>query len=364
MAFLLAEAYLHRLDPFIIEFPQGWPLDGLRWYGMSYLAGFAIAWLLVRRMSRSERSLIPAAEVPDIMVAVVVGVLLGGRLGYCVFYDPGLLVEFTSRFPFWGFLAINRGGMASHGGMIGVVLACLVYARRHRHSLLHMCDVGALVTPPGLFLGRLANFINGELRGTPLPADAQANPPWWSVKYPDEVLDLEPARLDGVRDGLTAALQLEPRVDPGKLLAETHEALLAGDATVTALVRPLLTAHYPSQVLQALTDGPILLALLIVVWWRPRKPGVVGSWFLIGYGVLRILTEAVREIDPHLKGWQTPLGLVSRGQLLSALMVVAGVALLAACARRDVPELGGLRPRPRPGAPPSAPPGSPGPASG
>ena len=113
MTSLLAQAYLHRFDPFAIEFPAGWFLPGLRWYGLAYLAGFLVAWLLIRWMARSGRSPIPAAAVGDLMLYGLVGVVAGGRLGYCVFYDQSLLVEFTGRFPFWGVLAIHTGGMAS-----------------------------------------------------------------------------------------------------------------------------------------------------------------------------------------------------------------------------------------------------------
>jgi phosphatidylglycerol:prolipoprotein diacylglycerol transferase len=361
MSALLAEAYLHRLDPFAIRFPAGWPLDGLRWYGLSYLAGFAIAWLLLRWLSRSGRSLVATGAVSDLMVYVVVGVLAGGRLGYCAFYDPGLLVHFESGFPWWGLLAIHRGGMASHGGMIGVIIALLLFARRHGYPPLHLLDLGAFAALPGLFLGRLANFVNGELPGEPLPASMQPNPPPWSVKYPDE-LTLQ--MLAGVRPRLIELLQLEPGVQGEKLLAEAAGALVSGDAQVVALLQPLLVARWPSQIFQALTDGPILMGFLAILWWRPRKPGVIGAWFLIAYGILRILTEIVRQPDPQVGQWSTALGAISRGQVLSVVMSAAGAVMLLLCVRRDVPAIGGLSlRRPRPGST-SAPPGSPGPASG
>ena len=119
MAVLLAEAYLHRLDPFAVEFPASWqnlPFvpEGIRWYGLAYLAGFIIAWLFIRWLARTGRSPIPERAVGDLMIYLVIGVLVGGRLGYCLFYDPHLLIEFEKTFPFWGLLGIHRGGMASH----------------------------------------------------------------------------------------------------------------------------------------------------------------------------------------------------------------------------------------------------------
>ncbi len=182
----LAESYVHGLDPFLIRFTE---TIGLRWYGLAYLGGFVVAWLGVWWLARSGRSTIPRDAVADLMVYVLVGVVVGGRLGYCLFYDQSLLIEFTSTFPWWGLLAIHKGGMASHGGMIGVILACWLYARRHEISKLHLLDVATLASTPGLFFGRLANFINAELWGKPLPASMRSDPPWWSIKYPQEIED-------------------------------------------------------------------------------------------------------------------------------------------------------------------------------
>jgi phosphatidylglycerol:prolipoprotein diacylglycerol transferase len=115
-----------------------------------------------------------------------------------------------------------------------------------------------------------------------------------------------------------------------------------GNQQVIETVQPLLTAYYPSQLIQALTDGPILMAALVVAWWGPRKPGVVGSWFLISYGVMRILTEFARQPDEGVAGLVTPLGELSRGQVLSILMTLVGVVALVICARREVEPIGGL----------------------
>ena len=334
MAIYLAEAYLHRLDSFAIEFPAGWPLPGIRWYGVAYLAGFIVGWLLVWLLAAKHRTAIPRQSVADLMIYLLIGVLVGGRLGYCVFYDPTLLTEVTSTFPFWGVLAIHKGGMASHGGVIGVIAACCVFGARNHIPKLHVLDVVALAGPPGLFLGRVANFVNAELWGRALPDARQADPPWWSIKYLEEILH------EGFPHA-TELAKLRPVVGGDETFkGNVVQAIRDGDAAITEAVRPMLTAHYPSQLLQAITDGPLLGALLVVVWWRARKPGVVGSWFLIGYGVMRIVTEFARQPDAALL--QTPLGDLTRGQVLSLLMVASGLVALFICTRREVEPIGGL----------------------
>lgn len=347
MALFLAEAYLHRLDPFAVRFPSGWPLEGVRWYGLAYLAGFGLAWLIVRWMVKHHRTALPARVVPDLMIAVLIGVLVGGRVGYAVFYDRTLFFKFSSSFPFWDLLAITRGGMSSHGGMIGVVAALWIFAVRNRLSKLHLMDVGCLASPPGLFLGRLANFVNGELWGRALPERMQVNPPWWAIKYPAEI---ELWKIDALPPDKVAALKSAAQT-LGYGAGELHDkavleaivtALRAGNHAVIEHVQPVLTAYYPSQILQAITDGPLLFLLLVIAWWGPRKPGVVGATFLIGYGVMRIFSERFREPDAGIPLLHTPLEDLSRGQSLSVLMVAIGVIGLIIVARREVDPIGGL----------------------
>ncbi|MHC4210185.1 MAG: prolipoprotein diacylglyceryl transferase [Planctomycetota bacterium] len=336
MTVYLAEAYLHGFDPFAIEFPAGWPLGGIRWYGVAYLMGFAAAWVMVRVLAAKHRTAIPIGLVADVMIYILVGVLVGGRLGYCLFYDPKLLVDFTNTFPYWGILAIHKGGMASHGGMVGVIVACWIFAVRSHISKLHLFDVVAFICPPGLFFGRIANFINAELWGRALPESMQGSPPWWSVKYPQEILEWTPAQqqaLESLRSVVSGNDTFLPNV---------VRAAAEGNEQVIATLRPMLTAYYPSQLLQALTDGPLLMGVLVLAWWGPRRPGVVGSWFLISYGIMRILTEFARQPDVGVAGLATPLGELSRGQVLSALMTLIGAVGLLICARREVEPIGGL----------------------
>lgn len=336
---LLAESYLHRLDPVAI------PLSGalsIRWYGLAYLAGFIIAWVMIKWLVRTGRSLIPEEAISDLMVFIIAGVLIGGRLGYAIFYDPALLIEFSSQPPWWEFLNLPRGGMASHGGIIGVIAALLIFAHRHRLPSLHLVDVAAFVVPPGLFLGRLANFINGELWGKALSAQMQKNPPWWSIKYPEEVHD----------DTIDVSM-LSTHIGGNETLRETTVASLQdGDPIVIEAIVPQLTAWWPSQLIQAICEGPLLLLVLIAIWWKPRKPGVLAGWFLITYGVLRIATEIVRQPDD---GVVLILGL-QRGQILSVVMVLIGIIIVLWCSRRVVAKIGGINELPDTTIPPPTPP--------
>jgi phosphatidylglycerol:prolipoprotein diacylglycerol transferase len=354
--FLLAESYLHQLDPFVIRFTESF---GLRWYGLAYVAGFVVAWLMIRWMAKTRRSLLTPVEVGDLLVYVVLGVLLGGRLGHAIFYGGGQpFITFTDSFPYWEILAIHRGGMSAHGGMIGVIIACTIFKWRRNISALHLVDLAALAACPGLFFGRIANFINAELWGKALPPQAQRDPPWWSIKYPQEVTEVwlplstqdhytgmgsaPEAAIEATRklqdlqhvlgDRIEQDLQFFPRIV--NIALDSSHAL---HTEVVATLRPMLTAYHPSQIIQAISDGPILMGLLLLIWLRPRKPGVVGSWFLILYGVLRTLTEVFRQPD---EGVALLMGL-SRGQLLSVLMTAAGfVCLWIAVKRQGEPILG------------------------
>lgn len=327
----LAESYIHRLDPFAIQLTENF---GLRWYGLSYVVGFIIAWLIIRWFTKTARSPLKPNQTGDLMFAIIVGVLVGGRLGYVVFYQRGLpLIEFCSQFPYWELLAINRGGMASHGGMIGVILACWWFGHRRKVSPFHLFDLFSFTCGFGLCLGRLANFVNAELWGKPLPASLLSDPPWWSVKYPQEIYHMPGERLDAIRQ------QLQPIVGGDATFAENVIAAVQnGQQQVIDVLRPLLTAYYPSQIFQAITDGPLLVGFLALLWLKPRKPGVVCSWFLIWYGVLRIISEVFRQPD---EGVALLWGL-SRGQVFSILMVAVGLFSLWLTRRRKVDPVGGL----------------------
>ncbi len=330
-------SYLHQLDPFAIQITETF---GLRWYGLAYIAGFIIAWAIIRWMGKKKISSIQPDRAGDFIFAAVLGVLIGGRVGYCLFYDQSLLYTFTNSFPWWKLLAIQDGGMASHGGMIGVLVAFVIWGKKNNVSILHLFDIGALCATPGLFFGRIANFINGELWGRSLPEALQKNAPAWSVKYPTEITDVW---LQNPQEYSEKLIQLEPLqsiVAGGTTLHQTIVSeMYAGNLRVIEVVQPTLTAWYPSQLLQAAAEGPLLFLLLFIVWWKPRNPGVIASCFLLFYGITRIATEAYRQPD---EGVSLIVGL-SRGQLLSAGMIVFGVALFIYTSSRKTKKIGGFQ---------------------
>lgn len=324
---LLAESFVHTLDPFVFEIAPG---VGPRWYGLSYLAGFVVGWLILRAVARRGLIALAPEQVGDLLTWLVVGVVVGGRVGHVLFYDRPLLWSFDSSFPWWGLLAIHRGGMASHGGLIGVILAMWFFARRRDLRFFEVADAVALATGPGLGFGRLANLVNGELPGKALPASMQADPPWWSIKFPEDVLD--PAFPNAV-----ALEALRPMVDPLRAFPESVvEAAYAGREEVVEALAPLLVATWPSQVLQALTDGVVLPLVLAAIWWRPRPAGTVAGSFLAVYGVLRIGTEQVRAPDPGV----FTIGPATLPMILSGLMIVAGAVIVVAVRRE--PRDGGI----------------------
>lgn len=328
---MLAESYLHTLSPFLLRISGD---IGLRWYGLAYLAGFVVAGHIMSRLVKTGRSPLARKKIDpgSLLTSLIVGVIVGGRLGFALFYQPQILWTVGPSFPFWELLAIHKGGMASHGGMLGVLIASGWFVRKNNLDLydtFHVADLASFCATPGLFFGRLANFVNAELWGEPI---ATRPAPWWSVKYPNEMLPGHPDSVPSVVAEVAAAFPNEPA-------NSIHTKLIEGDQVVQEAVKPLLTPYWPSQLVQALAEGPLLAAILCIAWWRPKQPGMIGALFLCCYGPLRLLTEMIRQPDA---GIDRIFGL-SRGQLLSVGMVLGGLLLLGLVrksSRRD----GGLFP--------------------
>ncbi|MGA3008195.1 MAG: prolipoprotein diacylglyceryl transferase [Opitutaceae bacterium] len=265
--------WVDNLSPFVIRFTDHF---GIRYYGLAYLLGFFAGMGLLYRYARAGRSLVPAAQVADLMTALVVGVLIGGRLGYFLLYDFHTL----SHHPLV-FFRVWEGGMASHGGMIGVALALAWFARAHKIPFWHVADLVVSAAPAGLFFGRIANFINGELWGkiSRVP---------WAVIFP----------------------QSEP-----------------GTPT------PLIFPRHPSQLYEAALEGLLLFSYLQWRFWKSdtvrTRPGRLSGEFLVGYALVRIFCEVFREPD---EGVAPILGL-SRGTFYSLFMIAIGVALIVRRAR-------------------------------
>ena len=333
---LTLAAWTHDLSPYLWRISGNF---GIRWYGVSYLLGFVIGYLLLRLMATRGWVRIPKQAVIDFILAAILGTIIGGRLGYVLFYRIDLLWEVKSTIPWWGVLDIANGGMASHGGMIGMIIACVLFSRKliqagvKDASALHLMDTLCLIAPPGLFLGRIANFINGELLGSVAALPGQPAP-WWSVRFPQELRD------DSLRFPHTPEQQ-----DAIAALVEeaggSNEAMMAriqsGDHAYTESISQYLSARHPSQIYQAIAEGVVLFIVLWWIWRKPRRPGVMVAAFFITYGIGRIITEIWRLPDVHLDRW---MGL-SRGQWLSVLMIVAGVVLLAIIRKRNQSPIGG-----------------------
>lgn len=340
-------AWLHDIDPFALKLTSDF---GIRWYGLSYAAGFFLGWLALRFLHKRGAALIPRERITDTIIYAALGAVVGGRLGYIVFYQPSLLWYFDfSTPPFWGGVMLNHGGMASHGGMIGVIIAGVMISRGYKDNEgnrigqvppMHVFDLYALIAPFGLFLGRLANFINGELLGK-VVAKPGEEAPAWAVRFPQEI-------FSGHDDNLRTAaqdLELQSLLEGYRLpdqpvsvgLAELIEQVQAGSVEAAQSLEPLLSARHPSQLYQAFAEGIVLGLVLWLIARKPRTPGVIMAWFLICYGVMRIATEFVRLPDPGIAG----LGGLSRGQLLSVGMILFGICVLVIVTKRKAQPIGG-----------------------
>lgn len=354
----LLAAWLHDLSPVLVRFTDTF---AIRYYGLAYAVGFLLGWAWLRLMSRRGMTPLSPQRISDMMVILVLGVVAGGRLGYVLFYDPSLLIDFRSSFPFWGVLRVNQGGMSSHGGVLGVIIATWWVSRgvkdergrvQFRVPWMHVLDLSAVACTAGLMLGRVANFINGELLGAVVARPGEPAP-WWAVKFPQERATYDPLAAVEHAPVLSPpqADKLMDLLDQFRVGMESDETvyqrvlnvLQGGGAEAEAVARqlsPLIAARFPSQLLQAATDGLVLGGLLWLIWAKPRRAGVISAWFGVIYGVLRILTEMIRLPDPGLQNVKSATGL-SMGQWLSVGMVVVGAAMLVAFRRRPGPVFGG-----------------------
>ena len=266
-------------DPVLVTLPEVFGLGPfpIRWYALAYIAGLFLGlWWVLRLVARpilwghsekTQKAPFDRAFVDDLALWIMLGVILGGRLGYVLFYQTDAIWER----PAWVLTGITEGGMSFHGGLIGVALALFLTSRYHKAPLLRVADVVAAATPIGLFFGRLANFINGELWGR--PSDVP-----WAMRF-------------------------------------------AAD--------PACLARHPSQLYEAFLEGLVLFAILVVLIYRFKalsRPGLCAGVFLAGYGVFRGLVELVREPDSHMP--EALQGYITMGMLLCVPMVLIGGYLI------------------------------------
>ena len=300
--------YLHNLDPFIFRL---WGNIGPRWYGMAYVLAFLFAYLLLRVLSRRGYLDLPQSALGDFVTWVALfGVMIGGRLGYVLFYKPEMLREPLSILRVW------EGGMSAHGGILGIVIFTLIYSRRHKLPWTNPGDSLCVAAPIGLFLGRCANFINGELYGR------VTNVPW-AVQFPKELLDVENA---AEADLALAACQ---QVNPSLRSVESIIEAVRTNPQIADILRGILPPRHPSQVYEALLEGAVLFIILWFVRTRFRTPnGFITGLFLIVYSVFRIIVENFREPDAPL------IGMFTRGQFFSFFLVAIGIGFIVVAKRR------------------------------
>lgn len=274
------------LSPEVFSVDVGGLTFALRWYALAYIAGILIGWRMILRALNTPRlwPLAPALapeQLERLMTWVIVGVILGGRLGYVLFYQPGYYLANPALI-----LRVWQGGMSFHGGFLGTVIAGILFCRREKIAMLPVADMMAMVAPVGLFLGRLANFVNAELWGrqTSLP---------WGVAFPGDAAQLCPGVVG-------------------------------------------VCARHPSQIYEAGLEGLILGALVLWAVWRAgwlAQPGRVTGLFLAGYGVARFAVEFLRQPDAQFVTLGNPLGLawqlhgwgLTQGQALSLPMIAVGL---------------------------------------
>src|SRR5256714_10782053 len=298
--------YLHNLDPIIFRIYDN---VGPRWYGLAYVLAFICGYLLFHGLAKRGFADLPPQRVGDFITGCALfGVIIGGRLGYVFFYKPEMLREPLSIFRVW------EGGMSSHGGMLGVLLFTLYYAHRHKISWTNLGDNLVVTAPMGLFFGRCANFINGELYGR------TASIPW-AMQFPKELLD-HPREAE-------RAVAACARIDPSLTTSDAVIAAVQTRPEVATTLRSILSPRHPSQIYEALFEGLILFAILWFVRTRTRQPnGVLTGLFFICYAIFRIVIANFREPDAEL------IGPLTRGQFFSFFLIAIGVAFVVVDKRR------------------------------
>ena len=260
-----------QIDPVLIQIG---PL-AIRWYALAYIGSLVLGWRIVRRLVLLDPAVATPEQVDDFLTWATLGVVLGGRLGYVLFYQPGFYLSHPLDA-----LAVWQGGMSFHGGALGVIVALFLFARKYGLSFPGFADRVCVVVPIGLGLGRIANFINGELWGRVAPPGLP-----WAMAFPNAGPEL----------------------------------------------------RHPSQLYQAGMEGVLLLALMSVLCTRPAiraRFGTLAGVFLVGYGIARIIGEHFRQPDAFLGFLYAG---ATMGQLLSVPMILAGGALIVVARPRPTP---------------------------
>src|ERR1700730_9726675 len=282
--------HVHDLDPFVFRinvhdlnlyfFHISGPV-GPRWYGLAYVLAFLCSYALFRILAKRGYTDLDVTKVADFITgAALFGVIIGGRLGYVFFYKPEMLREPLSILRVW------EGGMSSHGGIIGLLAFTIYFARRHKMSWTNLGDNLVVTAPLGLFFGRCANFINGELYGR------AANVPW-AVQFPKELTE----NVEEASRAIAACTKVDP-------LLNSSDAIVSAvrhQPQVKEILRTILMPRHPSQLYEAFFEGIVLFAILWFARTRLRQAnGVLTGLFLVCYAIFRIAVEYFCEPDASL----------------------------------------------------------------
>ena len=290
---MLAAIPFPNLSPEIFSISIGGFEFALRWYALAYIVGILIGWrIVIHACARPaiwgrETPLMTREQIDDLLTWVILGVIIGGRLGFVLFYQPAYYLQNPLEIPM-----IWQGGMAFHGGFLGVVAVIAWFCWKHKIPLWNLADALAMATPPAIFLGRIANFINAELYGRPTPEGST-----WGMIFPE-----------GYVRGST----------PSAYNWQTGDWVYRGDEV----------ARYPSQIYEAVLEGLIPAIILSILVWRFKalqRPGLVAGLFLLFYAFGRTVSEQFREPDAFVSGlpeW------ITMGQILSLPMWIGGAWLV------------------------------------
>ncbi len=312
--------YFDAIDP--IAFHLG-PLP-VHWYGLMYLGGFVAGWALGEHRRRQGRLAVSRDGFADLAFYAMLGVIVGGRIGYIVFYNlPLYLSHPLQMFALWD------GGMSFHGGLLGVLAGGLYWSRKYRVPFFDAVDFVAPLVPIGLALGRVGNFINGELWG-----HLTGKP--WGVIFPR-----------ALREASQCAAMTEAEVARNWVCAHYSSAQLQQAASFSGFSDSQLRALWrtgalnsfarePSQLMECFLEGVVLFAFLWIYSRHPRRRYAVSGWFALLYGVFRFSVEFVRDPDPQL-GYLLGTGWLTMGQLLSLPLVAVGLFLLWLSHRQPAP---------------------------
>jgi phosphatidylglycerol:prolipoprotein diacylglycerol transferase len=302
---------IHNLSPFLVRFSENW---GIRWYGLSYVLAFVAGFYLLRFLIRRGYSEMAEEKLTDfITYCAIFGVTLGGRLGYMLLYSPREF--FANPLIFFNFL---DGGMASHGGIAGLALFTLYFAKRNGYHWRQIGDNLCVVAPTGIAIVRCANFINGELWGN---ITTKAATPW-AMKFPSEIKDIDfPVAKTELLLG--EAQRIDPSFDNTTVIIEAAR----DNEPLREVLGQYLNYRHPSQIYQALLEGLALFLILFAIRlkWRRLPYGILTALFFIGYASFRIIGEQYRHPDAG----NFPGTDLSKGQFYSLFMYGIGAIFIA-----------------------------------